>query len=213
MPPTPLAPGFHPLPAGHLATVVTHLRMTAPPPAAPAAPAAPADVALARIADPDPAAYRALFRRVGTPWLWQSRLRLDDAALAGALARPGTELWVPRRDGRDVGLLELAFEDDVAEIAFFGLVPDVVGTGLGRWLMGQALARAWDRGRPRPIRRLDLHTCTLDHPAALRFYLRAGFAIHRQEVEVLADPRLDGTLPRGAGPHVPLAVEVPAPPG
>jgi hypothetical protein len=49
-----------------------------------------------------------------------------------------------------------------------------------------------------------VHTCTLDHPAALAFYQRSGFVAYRRQVEIDDDPRLDGTLPADAAPHVPL---------
>jgi hypothetical protein len=66
--------------------------------------------------------------------------------------------------------------------------------------MDTALRRAW-AARPR---RLWVHTCTLDHPAALAFYQRSGFVAYRRQVEIDDDPRLDGTLPADAAPHVPL---------
>ena len=195
-----LAPGFHPVPDGHLATVVTHLEMRAPPERRPI-PETP--LTLGPWPDPDPDAYRALFRAVGADWLWQSRLAIDDAALTAILHDPGTAILRPLRDGTPVGLLELDFRAPRScELAFFGLVPGAVGSGAGRWLMDRALTIAWDR----PIDRLWVHTCTLDHPAALPFYRRTGFAVTRQEVEILPDPRLSGLLPRDAAPHVPLAL-------
>jgi hypothetical protein len=48
-----------------------------------------------------------------------------------------------------------------------------------------------------------VHTCTLDHPAALGFYIKSGFTPFHRAIETFADPRLDGTLPVDAAPHVP----------
>jgi GNAT superfamily N-acetyltransferase len=59
------------------------------------------------------------------------------------------------------------------EIGYFGLMPHAIGRGLGRWLLGEAIRDAWC-GDPT---RLWLHTCTLDHPAALPNYLKAGFVV------------------------------------
>jgi hypothetical protein len=51
---------------------------------------------------------------------------------------------------------------------------------------------------------VTVHTCTLDHPNALGFYLRSGFTPYARSVEIADDPRLHGVLPRSAAPHVPV---------
>jgi hypothetical protein len=48
-----------------------------------------------------------------------------------------------------------------------------------------------------------VHTCTLDHPAALGFYRRHGFTPYRRSLETFPDPRLLGLLPADAAPQVP----------
>jgi len=104
-------------------------------------------------------------------------------------------------DGRAEGLLELDFrEPRECELAFYGLTDRVLGQGAGRWLMNRAIERAWAR----PLERFWVHTCTLDHPGALAFYVRSGFRAYARRVEVADDPRLAGHVPRMAAPHVPL---------
>ncbi|RVT85129.1 GNAT family N-acetyltransferase [Rhodobacteraceae bacterium CCMM004] len=194
---TALAPGFHPVPSGHVATVVTHLEMRAPPGPAPAP---PQGVALGRWAEPEPERYRALFRRVGAPWLWFSRLILDDADLAAILSDRGTEVYSVTRDGAEIGLAELDFRQEGAcELTFLGLVPEATGGGIGRWLLAEVATLAWTR----PISRFHVHTCTLDSPRALPAYRRAGFVPVRQEVEIAPDPRVTGALPADAAPQIP----------
>lgn len=200
-----LPAGYSPVPDGHLASVVTYLEMRSPPALAPALAAsydAPhGALALHRLGGAQLDRYRALFRAVGTPWLWFSRLRMNDDTLRSILADERVEAWAVCHDGRDVGLLELDFRTaGECELAFFGLVADRVGQGAGRWLMQQAITRAWAQ----PITRFHVHTCTLDHPGAVAFYVRSGFTPYRRAVEVTADPRLDGTLPRSAAPSVPV---------
>jgi GNAT superfamily N-acetyltransferase len=196
---TPLPDGLFEVGPGKLACIVTSLEMLEQPPLR-AAPA-PSAFALRRIEDPRPDWYRALFRRVGEPWLWFSRLLLEDAALTALIADPAVEVFAVDYEGSDAGLLELDFRaPGTCELAFFGLAPELTGRGAGRWLMEQALRRAWSR----PIDRLWVHTCTLDHPAALPFYMRSGFRPFRQQVEIADDPRLLGVLPREAAPQVPL---------
>ena len=138
---------------------------------------------------------------MGTDWLWFSRLVMADEKLQAILDNPQVEFLALRKDGRDVGILELDFSKPAeCELAFFGLAVEVVGTGVGRTLMNEAIARAWSR----PIKRFWVHTCTLDHPAALDFYRRSGFVPYAFQVEVFADPRLTGILPRDCSRHVPL---------
>jgi GNAT superfamily N-acetyltransferase len=182
-----------------LAAVVTYLEMTAPPARRPS-PERP-DLDLAPLPRRDLAGYRDLYRRVGADWLWFSRLLMSDAQLRAILEDPAVEAYALRRDGRSIGLLELdGRQPDEVELAFFGLVPEAVGTGAGRWLMDRAVELAFAK-RPR---RFWVHTCTLDHPAALPFYVRSGFRPYGRAVEIADDPRLAGALPRDAAPSIPL---------
>jgi hypothetical protein len=197
-----LAPGFHDVPAGMVAAVVTHLEMTARPAPRPAPPLVGAEVI--PVANPETGWYRSLFDRVGgQDWLWFSRLAMDDAKLSAILTDPGVAVHVLRREGREDGFFELDFrQPGLCELAFLGVAPNALGTGAGRLMMNKALAAAWAR----PITALRVHTCTFDHPAALDFYRRSGFSVTRREVEIAPDPRLTGVLPRNAAPHVPVIV-------
>lgn len=191
-----------PIADGEIAAVVTSLEMRARPRPRPL-PASP--LRLVRWREPSLAAYRTLFRRVGERWLWFSRLMLDDAALAAIIHDPAVEVYaVADRAGVEIGLLELDFRiEGECEIAFFGLVPELAGKGHGGWLMAETMARAWRAG----IERVWVHTCTLDHPAALSFYRKQGFVPFARAVERFADPRGLGVLPLDAGPHVPCFVQ------
>jgi GNAT superfamily N-acetyltransferase len=198
--PNPTTPfGYSDVPPGHVASVVTCLEMLEQPPSKPAP--LPAGVTLERHRRPGLEAYRALFRLVGSDWLWTSRIFMSDEALGAVLNDEAVEVFVVRRDGRDIGLMELDFrEPGQCELAFLGLDAANTGKGLGRAVINRAIEEAWSR----PIRRLWVHTCTFDHPSALGFYVRSGFSPYAFMVEVLPDPRLTGQLPAEAAPHVPL---------
>ena len=191
--------GLTPVPPGQLATVVTTLEMRARPLPRPLP---PLPLRLVRWPAPDPDRYRALFRRVGERWLWFSRLTLPDPDLLRIIADPAVEVYAAvDRQGIEVGMLELdRRQAGACEIGYFALVPDLAGRGLGRWLMAEALARAWT---PR-IERVWLHTCTLDHPSALNFYRAQGFTAIARTIETFDDPRALGLLPEGAAPQIPL---------
>jgi len=182
-----------------LATIVTTLEMPRKPPLRPMP---TSRLRLLRWERPTLEGYRALFARVGSRWLWFSRLAMDDAALAAILADPGIAVHaVVDPAGIEVGMLELDLRRAGAcEISYFGLIPELAGQGHGRWLMAETLARAWTKG----VERVWLHTCTLDHPHALGFYRAQGFVATRRTIETFPDPRATGMLPADAAPQIPF---------
>ncbi len=191
--------GLTPVPKGQLATIVTSLEMRERPRPAPL-PASPFQ--LKRWERPTAETYRTLFRRVGGPWLWFSRLAMNEEQLLAIIHDEAVKIWaVLDRQGIEVGLLELDFRTSgQCEIGYFGLVPELTGKGAGRWLMAHCLAQAWAKD----VERVWVHTCTLDSPAALGFYRRSGFTPFEQAIETFEDPRLLGLLPEDSAPHIPL---------
>jgi GNAT superfamily N-acetyltransferase len=197
--PSALPDGYTGVPSGKIAAVVTYLEMGEPP-RREAQPNRAAGWELVAIGS-EVERYLALFRRVGEPWLWFSRLAMPEAELRGILASPDVEAFALRHGGEDIGLLELDFRrPGECELSFLGLAPEAIGRGVGRFLVETAIERAFAR----PIRRLWVHTCTFDHPSCVEFYRRAGFKPYGRAVEIAEDPRLSGLLPRSAAPHVPL---------
>ena len=193
--------GLIPVKPGEVATIVTALEMLDRPRPAPL-PASP--LRLTRWEAPTVDRYRALFRRVGGPWLWFSRLVMADDALTAIIHDDAVRIWaVVDRAGIEVGMLELDFrEAGACELSYVGLIPELAGQGHGRWLMAHALAMAWAKD----VGRVWVHTCTLDHPGALAFYRRSGFVPYRRTIETFADPRVAGILPDDCGAHYPLLV-------
>ncbi len=185
-----------------LATIVTSLEMLERPRARPLP---ESQLQLVRWAKPLLASYRTLFRRVGEPWLWFSRLVMEDGEVEAIIHHPDIAIWaVVDRLGVEVGILELDFrQHGEAEIGYFGIVPELAGKGHGRWLMAHCLAQAW---RPE-VERVWLHTCTLDHPSALGFYKRSGFTPFARAVETFPDPRVTGLLPLDVAAHIPLLAQ------
>jgi GNAT superfamily N-acetyltransferase len=189
--------GYTDLPPGKIAAVVTYLEMRTRPAARRVE---HSGLSLAPIGA-DLARYRALYRRVGERWLWFSRLILPDEALAAILGDPEVQAFALTDGSRELGLLELDFRTaGECELAFIGLVPEAIGSGLGRFLIDAAIERAFAH----PITRLWVHTCTLDHPGAVAFYMSAGFRPYARAIEVADDPRLSGVLRADAAPGVPV---------
>ncbi|MFT4046727.1 MAG: GNAT family N-acetyltransferase [Solimonas sp.] len=142
---------------------------------------------------PLPMLNRFLYSAVGGHWHWRDRLGWSYARWMRWLDRPQVQTWVLYVQGTPAGYVELEKQagDDV-EIAYFGLMREFSGRGLGGHLLGVGIERAWQMG----ARRVWVHTCSLDGPHALANYEARGLVRYHQEtkpVERLAAP--DGPWP------------------
>ena len=172
--------------------VVTYLEMHERP-NVPPVPAPHVKLALMRVEGCTVSFYRYLYETVGTPWLWFERRLMADNALAAELAKPTTEIFVLYVAGVPAGFFELdTAPPRETELRYFGLAPEFIGRGLGRFLLQAAIDRAWSR----LLDRLWVHTCTFDHPRALGVYQRAGFVVYQRRPVSFEDPRERGILPQ-----------------
>ena len=167
----------------------THLAMTSRSQLRPAGDSPqPFDIVQARI--PSPELNRYLYAAVGARWWWCDRLPWTRAQWLTHLDRPDLETWVAYLQGTPAGYFELERQPGPhVEIAYIGLLPQFIGQRLGAHLLTAATRRAWDMG----AERVWLHTCDLDHPAALTNYEARGFTVFRVErvVEQLPDRPLE----------------------
>jgi len=187
-----LPPGYKLVPAR-----TTYLEM--PCNETPGYPEIPTDCAVARWERPPLPEYRALFRAVGGEWGWTGRLLLSDGDLRELLDQPDIEIYLLACGSRPAGFAELDRRvPGEVEIVYFGLVPEFIGRGLGKFLLRWTVQRAW-RGREGDAadgpggpavstRRVWLHTCEFDHPGAVAAYRKAGFRIFDERTEMQPYP-------------------------
>jgi GNAT superfamily N-acetyltransferase len=155
----------------------TYLELRSPDDLRPAPAPAPAP-RIERVEECPASLYRYLYAEVGRAFHWTDRLNWSDDTILAHLATPGLSLWLLTWEAAPAGYFELKpYEDGSVEIAYFGLLPEYIGRGWGKYLLTEAVRTAW---RANPTR-VWLHTCTLDHPAALPNYLQRGFRPVRQE--------------------------------
>jgi GNAT superfamily N-acetyltransferase len=122
--------------------------------------------------------FRFLYVEVGRNYHWIDRLRWTDEQIAAHLQLPENSVWLMTYDGETSGYFELKkCEDGSVEVAYFGLMPQFIGRGLGKHLLTCATQQAWADG----ANRVWLHTCALDDPAALPNYLKRGFKPFKTE--------------------------------
>ena len=127
---------------------------------------------------PLPELNRFLYATVGAPWTWYMRLQWSWQEWYDFLVKDSVQTWVAYLDATPIGYFELeAQQNGSAEIVYFGMLPEFVGKGYGRYLLEDAIDKAWQMADAR----IWLHTCTLDHPNALPNYLRRGFKVFKEE--------------------------------
>jgi GNAT superfamily N-acetyltransferase len=147
-------------------------------------PTRPFDVERTEVVQPE--LNRFLYAAVGGDWYWIGRLPWTYARWQAWLDRPEVETWVARRGGSPAGYFELEQQaGGSVELAYFGLMPQFVGQGLGGHLLTVAISRAWELP---DARRVWVHTCSLDHPFALANYQARGFEIFSVETEIAELP-------------------------
>jgi len=179
-----------------LDVTITFLEMTSRPTAPPRPmPVTGMPLSLVRLHNPTVGYYRYIQHTVGDPWLWFERRKMSDEQILDIITDEDVEIYVLSEGGVPAGFVELDFRDmpDEADIAYFGLMPDFIGKGLGPYLLDWAVHAAWDRD-PAP-KRLTVNTCTLDHPSALGAYQKAGFTPYAREEKKVPDPKKLGIIP------------------
>ncbi|MGI9509934.1 MAG: GNAT family N-acetyltransferase [Geminicoccaceae bacterium] len=189
--------GIDPRIRGWVEANVVYLEMRARPDRPLAA--APPGVEVRRAVRPTVSFYYYLYHSIGADWTWSGRRLMDDAELIANVQDPKVEVNVLWVDGVPAGLMELDLHaSSQIELLYFGLMPDFIGRGFGRFALDWTVDRAWSF---QPSR-FWVHTCDLDHPRALPNYQRAGFVIydHGKSQEAIlhgmAPPRRQGiTVP------------------
>jgi GNAT superfamily N-acetyltransferase len=150
-----------------------YLEMHARP--APRARTPPPGARVDKVEPPSPQLNAWLYRTVGAAWQWTDRLSWTNDEWRAWVDRPEVETLVLYEDTEIAGYVELeAQPEGNVEVAYFGLLQEFIGRGLGGYLLGVGVQHAWDMG----AHRVWVHTCSLDGPHALSNYVARGFRVY-----------------------------------
>ncbi len=126
--------------------------------------------------------FLCLYDAVGRDYAWEDIHKREHDEIGEWLAADAMSLSVLYGRGWPQGFFLLEDKGEgVVDIAYLGLVPEAVGSGLGKWMLRTAILTAW--ARPSTTK-LTVNTCTLDHPRALQTYQKSGFTPVRREDHV-----------------------------
>ena len=122
---------------------------------------------------------RFLYCYVGERWAWNDKRSWADERWQRYVESGDLRTFIGAMEGSIAGYYELQKKAENVEIAYFGLTPEFIGGGVGGALLTSAIeeAFAWD------AKRVWVHTCTRDHPAALPNYLARGMKVYSSSTE------------------------------
>ncbi|MBV2246105.1 MAG: GNAT family N-acetyltransferase [Lentimicrobium sp.] len=139
----------------------------------------PASCKVMQAIKPTRSFYLFLYTEIGRHFQWYNRLMMPAKELQEILLDPLNEFFVLYINGVPGGFAELdVHSDDQTELVYFGLTPEFTGKGYGKPFLKYVMRHAWKRS----ISKFWLHTCNLDHPAALAFYTKNGFEIYDEDI-------------------------------
>jgi GNAT superfamily N-acetyltransferase len=161
--------------SGKIATTVSYLEMDTRPENLEIK--EPENTGIIRITKPPVHFYRYLYNTVGEQWLWFERRKLSDEELMKDIHQDSIRIYVLYVSGVPAGYSELDFGDDNTKLVYFGLMPEFIGKGYGKYFLNWTINEAWSVNKGP----LLVNTCTLDAPNALEIYKKSGFKVYATE--------------------------------
>ena len=128
---------------------------------------------------PDFQLNKFFYKQVGKKHRWIDRLSWTDEKWINFISNKNLETYVISESEDLIGFFELLYNPELkeTEISYFGLLEKYIGKGIGGYALSEAIKKSFKKN----IKRVWLHTCTLDHPNALKNYIARGMKVFRKE--------------------------------
>ena len=133
-----------------------------------------------KINPPDFELNKFLYKQVGKKYYWVDRLAWSNNDWANYVNRKDLCTYVLKAENEISGFFELIYHKNTleVEIAYLGLLDEFIGKKLGGYLLSEAIKISWNFN----IRRVWVHTCSLDHKNALNNYFARGMKMYNNTV-------------------------------
>ncbi len=127
----------------------------------------------------DPQFCKFLYQKIGEDYQWKDRLVWSIDNWSEYLKAENLKYFVVYNVDDVVGFYEYLNHEDKkeVEITYMGIFKEYFGKKLGGYLLTHALRNSWSHNPER----VWVHTCTLDHPNALKNYIARGMNIFKKE--------------------------------
>ena len=128
---------------------------------------------------PDFQLNKFFYKQVGKKHRWIDRLSWSDGKWINYISNKNLETYIISESDELAGFFELLYNPELkeTEISYFGLLEEYIGKGIGGYALSVAIKKSFEKN----IRRVWLHTCTLDHPNALKNYIARGMTVFKKE--------------------------------
>jgi hypothetical protein len=135
---------------------------------------------------PTPELCKFFYKEVGKEFFWKDRLRWSDQEWLSYINNEFFKLYILKYNNKLAGYYELLYDLKTfsMEIPYFGIFKEFYGKGIGGYLLTDAILNSFNH----KVDKVWVHTCTLDHPNALKNYLARGMNIFKTE-KILFNPQ------------------------
>ena len=129
--------------------------------------------------EPDFQLNKFFYKQVGKNHRWIDRLSWSDEKWINYISNKNLETYIISDSYELAGFFELLYNPKLkeTEISYFGLLEEYIGKGIGGFALSVAIKKSFEKN----IKRVWLHTCTLDHPNALKNYIARGMTVFKKE--------------------------------
>ena len=119
------------------------------------------------------------YKNIGKNHKWVDRLLWTEAQWIDYVSNKNIKTYILKKNEDLVGFFELIFHSEKreTEIAYFGLLEEYHNQKLGSYLLSKAIKNSFEN----KIKRVWLHTCSLDHKNALNNYIARGMKVFKTE--------------------------------
>ena len=119
------------------------------------------------------------YKNIGKKHKWTDRLVWTEAQWIDYVSSKKVRTYILKYQNDLAGFFELIFHsnEEEVEIAYFGLLEEFQNKKLGSYLLSQAIKKSFNN----KVKRVWVHTCSLDHKNALKNYIARGMKIFKSE--------------------------------
>ena len=120
------------------------------------------------------------YKNIGKKHKWIDRLVWTETQWIDYVSNKNVKTYIFKFKEDLAGFFELILhsEKKEVEIAYFGLLEEFQNKKLGSYLLSQAIQKSFKEN----IKRVWVHTCSLDHKNALNNYIARGMKIFKTEI-------------------------------